>query len=136
MRVFLDTNVCLSALFGHGLCAELLDYLLIEQRLHIMVSAPVIAEFERIATDKFCVPHEEVVAARVFLEDFLVSDEPVPLPDDFPDPDDAPIVGAAVAAGADLFVTGDQALLALGKIEELPIRSPRDAYLLLRALPH
>ncbi len=136
MRVFLDTNVCLSALFGHGLCTKLLDYLLLEQRHHILVSAPVIAEFERIATDKFRVPLDEVVAARAFLDDFLVSDKPAPLPDNFPDPDDAPIIGAALAAGADLFVTGDKALLALETVENLPIRSPRDAYILLRDLPH
>ncbi len=136
MKVFLDTNVCLSAFFGHGLCTELLDYLLLEQRHHILVSAPVIAEFQRIATDKFRVPYDEVVAVRAFLDDFLVSDKPAPLPGDFPDPDDAPIIGAALAAGADLFITGDKALLALDTVENLPIRSPRDAYILLRDLPH
>ena len=136
MKVFLDTNVCISPFFGHGLCTELLDYLLLEQRFHILVSAPVIEEFERIATVKFRVPHHEVIAARDFLGDFLVSDKPAPLPNDFPAPDDAPIIGAALAAGADLFVTGDKALLALDTIENLSIRSPRDAYILLRDLPH
>ena len=49
-------------------------------------------------------------------------------PADFPDPDDAPIVGAALAAGADLLVTCDRALLALACIEGLAIVTPREAY--------
>ena len=40
------------------------------------------------------------------------------------DPDDAPILGALVAAGADFIVTGDRDLLALG--DRYPIETPAE----------
>ena len=40
------------------------------------------------------------------------------------DPDDAPILGALVAAEADLLVTGDRDLLALG--DRYPIETPAE----------
>lgn len=49
-------------------------------------------------------------------------------PDNFPDPDDVAIVGAALTARADAFVTGDKALLDLSRVEDLPILNPRTAY--------
>jgi predicted nucleic acid-binding protein len=51
-----------------------------------------------------------------------------------PDPDDAWIIAAALNAGADLFVTGDKALLELGAVQGLPIIDPRTAYARLRGL--
>ena len=51
-----------------------------------------------------------------------------------PDPDDAWIIAAALAAGADWSVTGDKALLALGMVENLSIVDPRKAYMKLRGL--
>jgi len=52
----------------------------------------------------------------------------------FPDPDDAPILAAALAADAKLFVTGDKALLALGAVDDMAIVDPRTAYERLRGL--
>jgi predicted nucleic acid-binding protein len=53
---------------------------------------------------------------------------------DIPDPDDAWIIAAALAAGADWFVTGDRPLLALGGVADMPILDPRSAYMRLRGL--
>jgi predicted nucleic acid-binding protein len=44
------------------------------------------------------------------------------------DPDDAPVLACAVATKADVFVTGDKALLDLGEIEDMPILSPRQLW--------
>ncbi len=45
-----------------------------------------------------------------------------------PDPDDILILACAIAAKADAFVTGDKALLDLGKVEGMPILSPRQLW--------
>ena len=45
-----------------------------------------------------------------------------------PDPDDDAILAIAVAAGADLIVSGDKNdMLALREVEGIPIRTPRNA---------
>jgi len=42
-----------------------------------------------------------------------------------PDPDDGPLLACALAASADLPVTGDQALLEVACVGQMPIVSPR-----------
>lgn len=44
------------------------------------------------------------------------------------DPDDLPVLGAAVAGRADLLVTGDKDLLDLHRHEGIPIVTPRECY--------
>ena len=48
-----------------------------------------------------------------------------------PDPDDEPIVTSALAGNANVFVTGDKALLQLHNVEHLPIVSPRNFWKML-----
>jgi predicted nucleic acid-binding protein len=42
------------------------------------------------------------------------------------DPNDAPILGTAIAARAEVLVSGDNDLLVLGTFQSIPILSPRD----------
>ena len=124
MRVFLDTNVLASALATRGLCADLFESVLAEHDL--LTSTAVLGELERILASKFRLPADLV---RSYLE--LIDGaaerivETVELPRPVPDPDDAPILAAALAGQAGCFVTGDKALLELGEIAGLPILSPR-----------
>ncbi|RMH30948.1 MAG: hypothetical protein D6690_17795 [Nitrospirae bacterium] len=53
--MFLDTNVLFSGLFGTGLCARLLDMLVLTGQT-LVIGEPVLAEFTRIAREKFQVP--------------------------------------------------------------------------------
>jgi hypothetical protein len=48
-----------------------------------------------------------------------------------PDPDDKPIVTSALAGNANVFVTGDKALLQLHNVEHLPVVSPRNFWEML-----
>lgn len=135
MKVFVDINVWLAGRFGRGLCADLLDTLASDELLVILLDPRVYAEFRRIARDKFAVDAQTLDEADVFFQRYAVvvaaADQPTP---GIPDPDDAWIIGAALAARTDLFVTGDKALLALGTVEEMPMVDPRTAYVRLRGL--
>ncbi|WP_447861288.1 putative toxin-antitoxin system toxin component, PIN family [Nitrospira calida] len=128
MRVFLDTNVLLSGLFGSGLCARLLDTLVLTGHT-LVIGEPVLAEFTRIAREKFQVPEEDLTPALDWLRRHEVADTHSSLPlSDVPDPDDRPVIACALAAEVTLFITGDQALLELGSLHGLRFVSPRTVY--------
>jgi putative PIN family toxin of toxin-antitoxin system len=130
--VFLDANVWLSAFTTHGLCADLVRLLM---RLHgdgeivLLLSEQVRRETERVLRDKFMAAESDLVPVRMAMElAELAPDASWELPADFPDPDDAPIVAAALAAHAGLFATGDKALAALGTLDGMQVLTPRQLY--------
>lgn len=138
MKLLFDSNVWLSGLVARGLCADLLR-LALQRHGHagveLMLCATVRDEVLRILRDKFKATDAGLDAARATMANTReVANGHWQPPADFPDLDDAPIIAAALAAGADLFVTGDKALLALGAVQGLPLIAPREAYLRLRGL--
>lgn len=126
MRVFLDTNVLASALTTRGLCAELFVACL---ESHVLLSGePVLRELERILAGKFKLPPSVVEGYLALLHEqaeFGQGQHPSP---PSPDPDDAPILACALAGRADLFATGDKALLEMATVEGMPIVSPRECW--------
>lgn len=118
---------------GHGLCCDLLDRAVIGHT--VLLGAPVQKELHRIVVSKFNVPNDlwQELAARLREFEHMPS-ATIPLSAAVPDPDDIAILACAVAAQADVFVTGDQALLSLGKINGMPIRSPRQLWTQLLGL--
>lgn len=133
MRVFVDTNVWLAGRFGRGLCSDLLDLLVLED-VDTVLDERVREEFRRIAVDKFGVDAQTLEVADGFFRRHtrIVKAAQQQTPG-IPDPDDAWIIAAAIEHEADVFVTGDKALLALGRIERLAIVDPRALFMLLRA---
>lgn len=124
MRVFLDTNVLVSAFAARGLCADLFELVLLEHDL--VLGRHVILELDRALRSKLRLP---AARAREIVE--FVSGEAAQMVVHAPaalvraDPADARVLGEALAAKAALFVTGDAALLALGAAKGMPIVSPR-----------
>ena len=123
MKVFLDTNFLASALTTRGLCAELFEVVL--QSHQLLTSDLVVRELQRVLPGKSG-QSKEVTEGFINLlhtHALLVTNEH-PFPS-LPDPDDEPIVASALAGNANVFVTGDKALLQLHNVEHLPIISPR-----------
>lgn len=127
MRIFLDTNVLASALGTRGLCSELLEAILGSHEL--LTSDAVLLELERTLTDKFRLPRSTIHGYVGLLRTTGQVAAPATTPvTSIKDSADAEIVACAIAANADVFVTGDKTLLKLGSIHNLPVRSPRQLW--------
>lgn len=123
MKIFLDTNVWLSAIVFPGLCAELLAELM-ETSHELLSSELVRAETHEVLRRKFP-RHAEALALfdLLWMEARCLADMDAPTDDA-----DARLVSAAAQGGADLFVTGDQRVLAWGVQGEMRMLSPREAW--------
>ena len=125
MRIFLDTNVLVAAFATRGLCADLLRLVL--QHHDLVVTPVVLAELERALESKFGLPSARVAEARDFLSACLV--ETVEGPAErlaLRDPSDVAVVRSAIAAHADLIVSGDRDLLEASL--PLPAITPRQLW--------
>ena len=130
MRVFLDTNVLVSAFATRGLCADLLEVVLLEHDL--IVGGNVVRELTKALRQKVRLPAARVAEIVEFVkgEASLVVDRTGAALIDA-DPEDALVVGEALAGDAEVFVKGDAALLRLPAIPNLKIASPRQFWELL-----
>jgi putative PIN family toxin of toxin-antitoxin system len=124
MKIFLDTNVLASAAATRGLCADVLRLVFASHQLFI--SEQVLKELRTVLKFKFGVSQDLIDDFIWLLQQDTVLTEPAHVPSiELQDKDDLSILAAAIAAGAEVLVTGDKELLHLGHIEELEILSPR-----------
>ena len=124
MRVFLDTNVIVSATATRGLCADLFREVLLSHEL--IVSEPLMMEVSRVLSEKFGASAEMVDTVIGLLNQDTIFSRPTNLPDvDIRDRDDLLILAGALVGNAEVLVTGDKELLALGSVQNLEIISPR-----------
>ena len=132
MRVFLDTNVLVSAFASRGLCADLLELILLEHDL--ILGQRVLSELHKALREKVRLPAASAAEVVEFVsgEAMQVVDQAAP-PNIKADPDDAYVLGEALAGQAELFVTGDAALLKLAAVDALRIVSPRQFWETLHA---
>lgn len=127
MRVFLDTNVWLSATIFSGLCEELV--LQCADRSWLLSSALVQAEAHEVLARKFPqAPHACALFDAAWQAAILIADVAEPATDN-----DRRLVKAAAAANADLFVTGDKRVLGWQSVKRadegmMRTASPREAW--------
>jgi len=125
VRVFLDTNVLVSAFTTRGICADILTVVLAEHEL--LIGESILKELPRVLRVKMRMAPQIIEEAVIFLrqEGAVVTAESIPELPVIRDPDDRQIIAEALAGGADLVVSGDRDLLDVA--EELPIEvvSPR-----------
>ena len=119
MRVFLDTNVLVSAFASRGICADLLRHVLVEH--HLVTGEIVLTELKRTLLKRIKVPPNVVADIERLLRDHEVVAKPRRHLDlGLRDPDNEWIVASAVAGKADALVTGDRDILET--TVRLPIR--------------
>jgi putative PIN family toxin of toxin-antitoxin system len=131
VKVFFDTNVLIAAFATRGLCADLFAHVLLEHDL--VVGEVVLGELRTKLRTKLKLPKKTIDEIEAQLRDSVVVKTPAKhLGLRISDPDDEWVVASALAGGADVLVTGDAAILKLGKRAPLPILSPRGLWELLR----
>lgn len=125
MRAVLDTNVLISAYVFPGGPPEAVFRLAIERRLEIATSRPLLAEFGRVLETKFGWAPERVSDAVAQVVRVAIVVEPTePLAVVAADPADDRVLEAALAFAAEVIVTGDRHLLALGEWRNIRILPP------------
>lgn len=131
MRLVLDTNVVASALLWGGV-PRLLLQAAHEKRVELFTSTALLAELTNIlGRRKF----EAKIEASLFSIDQLVDRyaelaalvRPAPLPRVAPDPDDDVVIATALAAQAEMIVTGDRSLLSVATYQGIQFATVREA---------
>jgi len=134
VKVFLDTNVLVSAFATRGLSADLVRYVLAEHEL--LVGEIVLEELARILEHKIRLPHDVTMGILGLLREQTVIPMPSePSPLGIRDPDDRWILASATTGGAEVLVTGDRDLLECAAQAPLPILTPRQFWEHIRAAP-
>lgn len=124
MRVFLDTNVLVSAFLTRGICEDVLNVVLAEHQL--VLGESVLTELRRVLDKKMRMDLELADEALAFLrrEAMIPSSAPsLPLP--VRDPDDVVVLSEAIAGLADVVVTGDGDILEVAEALPLSVVTPR-----------
>jgi putative PIN family toxin of toxin-antitoxin system len=132
MRVVLDTNVLLSGLLWHGPPHTLIERVR-EGTLFLVSSPALLAELaEVIARPEFAAilarsntsPEHSLAELRALAE--VIEPAPLAMPV-CRDPDDDAVLALAIAARADLIVSGDRDLLDLPRFQDIAIVTPAEA---------
>lgn len=132
-RVVLDTNVLVSALLFDGQPGEVLR-LAVADELLAMTSPALLAELHSVLVAKFRFP---LTTAELIVAEYqhicLVVEPTERVSTVTADPSDNRVLECALAAHADVIVSGDHHLLALRQFRGMPILSPQ-AFLAQRRL--
>ena len=131
MRVFLDTNVLVSAFATRGVCADVLRVVLAE---HTLVTGDVVLrELRRVLRRRIGLPSGAVDEIDEFLRQHEVAPTPA-APAAVPkrDRDDQLVLASAIESRADVLVTGDRDLLDIAADVPVKIVDPRGFWDLVR----
>jgi putative PIN family toxin of toxin-antitoxin system len=135
VKVFLDTNVLVSGFATRGLCADVIRLVLAEHEL--VVGEVVLRELKRVLSRKIELPAETIQEIIDFFEQQTVQPTPKavsPIP--VRDEDDQWVLASALAATAEVLVTGDKNLLDIAaKVTGLTITDPRGFWNLAKKRP-
>jgi putative PIN family toxin of toxin-antitoxin system len=125
VKVCLDTNVFVSRFAARWLCADGIRLILAE---HEFITADVVlTELKRVLKNKIHLPGEQIQKILTFLESQTVQPTPTsPFSIPVRDEDDQWVLAAALAAKADVLITGDKDLLDVAdQVSDLTITDPR-----------
>ena len=128
MRVVFDTNILVSALAFPGGQGEAALRRIIEEVDQLVLSRPILDELLDVLGRKFARDAEELAHVAVFMTELAVIVAPKRRLRAVKDEPDNRILECAVAGHAKTIVTGDKALLALKRYEDIRLLALR-AYL-------
>lgn len=132
MRIVLDTNVVISALIWGGTPYKLIEAAA-DGDLVLCTSPALLDELRAVLTRKHLASrlqrlNSSVDQAIALYSALAINVSPAEAPAVVPgDPDDDHVIAAAVAAAADLLVSGDGHLLAIGQHLNIHIVTPAEA---------
>ena len=131
MRVVLDTNILIGALITKGTPPDRLYQAWLRNEIELVTSTTQLAELTDVLArprlHKFLDADEAAAIVKNIGSRALVLAE-LPLVRLSPDPKDNPILATAIAAEADLIVSGDERhMLSLGEVEGIPVVTAREA---------
>lgn len=132
MKVFLDTNVLVSAFISRGLSAEIFRLIIKEHDL--VIGDIILEEFQRILLKKFSMPRSQVRDILNYLDTFekcKYSGEESPL--ELIDKDDEKVLALAIKSNSDVLVTGDKDLLDIRENVNQKILNPREFLKLIKS---
>lgn len=133
MRIVVDTNVVLSALLWRGTPHRLREAIRLQPSARLFTSAVLLAELSDVLGRPMASQRLALIgqSLRDVLADYtLAADVVLPLATPAviaADPDDDHVIAAAIAADADLIVSGDRHLLGLGVYQGIRIVAPAEA---------
>jgi putative PIN family toxin of toxin-antitoxin system len=137
LRIVLDTNVVVSALLWRGVPYRLMEASRQRDQVQLFTSTVLLEELAEVLLRPFSIKRLAIVGitTRQVLADYLDAVDlvdpvvvPVVIADD---PDDDHVIAAAIAAQADLIVSGDKHLLRLVSHAGIGIVTPAEALVAL-----
>jgi putative PIN family toxin of toxin-antitoxin system len=132
MNVVFDTNIFISAFVVRGSLGERAFLLAQQKRFELCTSVPILAETARKLRDKFDQSDQDIKDALKLISRAATIYKPTVIVNVLEDAPDNRILECALAARADLIVTGDRHLLKLKKYQDIPIIRLAD---LIRTFP-
>lgn len=126
MRVVFDTNIFVSAFVFPGSRADAAVRRVLDGEDELVISRAIIDELLTVLARKFARDADELGRVAVFLTDLGVVVRPRGRVTILSDEADNRILECARSGHADLIVTGDRAMLALGRYQDTDIKSLRE----------
>jgi len=120
MRVVFDTNILVSALVIGGRAGEAMARV-IEGRGRLIISPAIVDELLTVLARKFSRDREQLARVAIFFDSVAERVIPAETLAILTDEPDNRILECAVAGSAEAIVTGDRAMLALGRYQEIEI---------------
>jgi len=133
LKVFLDTNVLVSAFITRGLCADIFRIILSEHDL--ILCTHVLNELKDVLSRKIDLPNKQITSILQYLRTFdIVSNHTPPIKIELRDENDIPVISAALNSHSDIIVTGDKDLLEVSEKYGIKIVDPRTFFQLIKGL--
>ena len=132
MKILLDSNVLIAAFATRGFCHTLFEQCI--YRHEVVSSREILVEVAKNLKKKLKLPQNLVEEIISYIEESTTIIIPQPL-NQKPcrDPNDVNVLNLALTAACDYIVTGDEDLLTLKEVEDIPIVSPRTFWPILRS---